>query len=98
MDMLPVILFCEENCFLASRAYAQRYPNRNLPDKLSLKKYFSISQNYGNVVYKNLVGRNLLLENEFAVIGSFIENPYRYLSTSERKINERTTSSFFLIE
>ena len=51
----------------------------NLPDKSSLKKYFSISQSYGSVVSKNPIKQKPVFgskENEFDVVGSFIEHPY----------------------
>ena len=81
--MLLVILFCEENCFLASRAYAQRYPNRNLPDKRSVEKLLVLFRRAGSVVYIKVIRQPVIRteENEFVVIGSFIENLYIYKSS-----------------
>ena len=79
--MLLVILFCEENCFLISRAYAQRYPKRNLPDKRFFEKLLVLFRKAGGVVYKKHIRQKLVVgseEIEFAVIGSFIKNSYIY--------------------
>ena len=64
MDMLPVILFCEENCFLASRAYAQRYPNGNFPDKRFFEKLLVLFRRAGSVVYKKTIRQKPVVGSE----------------------------------
>lgn len=53
VDMILVIGECEENCLLASRVYAQKYPNRRHPTKRSLEYLLQVFRRTGSVSYKN---------------------------------------------
>lgn len=52
IDMILVIGECLENCFLASRVYAQKYPNRNHPNKRVLQKLLDRFRATGDVAYR----------------------------------------------
>jgi len=78
MDMLLVILFCEDNGLLAWRVYAQIYPNRNFLDKSQFEKLLFLFRRADSVVYEKPIRQKPVIwseENEFELISSFIENP-----------------------
>lgn len=89
IDMILAIGECLENCLLASRVYAQKYPDRNHPNKLVFKRLLHEFRRTGSVAYENanrpkpIIGNE---ENEFLIMGSIIENPH----TSQRKIERDT--------
>lgn len=62
IDMILIIGECEENCLLASRVYAQKYPERSHPDKRSFEKLLETFRQSGSVVYKKKTDKNLLPE------------------------------------
>lgn len=89
IDMILVIGECEENCFLASRVYAQKYPDRNHPNKDVLTRLLEVFRETGSVSYKKVCRQKPITgneENEFLVIGSAVEDP----QTSQRKISHET--------
>lgn len=97
IDMILVIGQCEENCLLASRVYAQRYPNRRHPNRRSLEKLLQLFRRTGSVSYlkpdrqKPVTGNE---ENEYLVMESLVEDP----QTSQRKVYKATGISRRSIE
>lgn len=86
IDMILTIGESQENCLLASRVYAQKYPDRNHPDKRVLQKLLEVFRRTGSVAYQKVNRPKLVTEdydNEFQVIGSIIENPH----ASQREIS-----------
>lgn len=85
VDMVLTIGECNENCLLASRVYAQKYPDREHPDKRVFQKLLERFRATGSVAYTKQNKTKPVAdneENEFIVLGSVAENP----STSTRKI------------
>lgn len=89
IDMILVIGECNENCLLASRVYAQKYPNRRHPNRRSLENLLQVFRRTGSVCCQKPERQRPITgneENHFVVIESLIENPH----TSQRKISETT--------
>lgn len=89
VDMIFVLGECQRNPLLASRVYAQRYPERRHPQTVSFQKLLERFVNSaGSVAYstKNYNGRVVNEENEFVVLGSVQENP----RVSTREISRTT--------
>lgn len=87
IDMIFILGECLQNCFLASRIYAERFPNRNHPNRAAFERLLTLFRRTGSVQYKNPTKKKPVTgneENEFAVIASVIENPY----TSQNLIAE----------
>lgn len=88
-DMILVIGECFENCLLAERVYAQKYPNRRHPDKRAFKKLLETFRATGGVNYpKKAILKPVIHDNDnqFLVLGSVIENP----NTSTRVVARET--------
>lgn len=77
VDMIFILGECEKNCFLASRVYTPRYPERRHPDKWSLQNLLERFAQTGNVNYTKPVRNRPVRteENELAVLLSVTENP-----------------------
>lgn len=92
IEMILIIGECYENTLLASRVYAQRYPEREHPQKASFDMLLARFRATGSVAYTK---QNKMMtvtgneENAFLVLGSVIENP----NTSTRKIARDTDIS-----
>lgn len=92
IDMLLTIGECEENCLLASRVYAQKYPQRKHPDKRVLERLLRDFRRTGNVAYEKANRRKTIVgneENELRILGAIIENPH----VSQRQISRDTDIS-----
>lgn len=79
IDMIFVIGECLQNCLLASRVYAERYPNRNHPNKAVFERLFAQFKRTGSVVNEKPRREKPVTSNdevELAVILSVIENPH----------------------
>lgn len=79
IDMIFILGECLQNCLLASRVYAQRFPNRNHPNKVVFERLLALFRQNGTVQYQKLVKIKPVTENEeieLAVIASVIENPH----------------------
>lgn len=79
IDMIFILGECLQNSLLASRVYAQRFPNRNHPSKVVFERLLTQFRQTGSVQYKKPTTRKPVTENEeteFAVIASVIENPH----------------------
>lgn len=72
----------DKNSFLASRIYAQRFPERRHPDCRCFERLRRRFERTGNVQYKKKTRTNNE-ENEFLIVASVIEDPH----TSSRKIS-----------
>lgn len=85
-DMIFILGEAERNCLLASRIYAQRYPDRRHPDSRSLKKLLKRFQETGGTNYKkpNKSKSVRTEENTLSVMLAVNENP----STSQREVSE----------
>lgn len=92
IDMVLVIGECQENCFLASRVYAQKYPTRKRPNEAVFRRLLQTFRRTGNVSYekvrrtKHVTGNE---ENKFRVLTSIVENSH----VSQRKIASQTDVS-----
>lgn len=86
VDMVLCIGECLENCLLASKVYAQKYPDRRHPQKEVFERLLNRFHATGNVAYekvnknKTVIGDNV---NELDVLLSVTENP----NISTRKIS-----------
>lgn len=92
IDMILSIGECHENCLLASRVYAQRYPGRNHPTKRVFERLLETFRRTGSVAYEKSNRQSSVTgneENEFQVVGSIIENPH----VSQRQISHQTALS-----
>uniref|UniRef100_V5IAH9 DUF4817 domain-containing protein n=1 Tax=Anoplophora glabripennis TaxID=217634 RepID=V5IAH9_ANOGL len=85
VDMMSTIGECYENCFLASRVYAQKYPDRIHPNKKVFERLLARFRATGGTAYNKQRKPKRVTdneENEFMVLGLVVENP----NTSTRKI------------
>lgn len=66
------------NCLLASRIYAQKYPDQRHPNNRAFTKLKASFEESGNVMYKKQERANPVLneENAFSVLLSVTENPH----------------------
>ncbi|ERL95784.1 hypothetical protein D910_00298 [Dendroctonus ponderosae] len=81
IDMIFTLGECHKNSLLASRVYAQKFPERNDPKPTVFKRFLHQFEETGSVNYKKPITRKSVTEDEenvFAVIGSVIENPNNY--------------------
>ncbi|CAG9840713.1 unnamed protein product [Diabrotica balteata] len=88
VDMILIIGECNENCFLTARAYAQKYPNRDRPDKRTLERILDRFRTTGSVAYSKQTPNKPVIdheENEFNVLASIAEDA----NTSGRKISNQ---------
>ncbi|KAJ8909342.1 hypothetical protein NQ315_005970 [Exocentrus adspersus] len=76
-SMIYVIGSCEENCFLASRVYAQKFPERRHPDSRSLENLRERFNRTGSVAYEKQTRTKTVLneENALAISIAIVENP-----------------------
>ncbi|KAJ8910240.1 hypothetical protein NQ315_002564 [Exocentrus adspersus] len=74
-SMIYVIGSCEENCFLASRVYAQRFPERRHPDSRSLENLRERFNRTGSVAYEKQTRTKTVLNEENALAISLAINP-----------------------
>ncbi|KAJ8950566.1 hypothetical protein NQ318_015699 [Aromia moschata] len=88
VDMVFVLGACHRNPLLASRVYAQRYPDRRHPRKYSFQLVLDRFVNTGSIqhIKRNRSNNVVTEENEFLVLGCIQENP----ETSVRQISHTT--------
>lgn len=88
IDMVFILGECGRNPLLASRVYAERYPDRTHPRRESFQLVLDRFSNSGNIHNPKRIRRNVVAteENEFLVLGCIQENP----KTSVRKISRTT--------
>ncbi|KAJ8911973.1 hypothetical protein NQ315_003251 [Exocentrus adspersus] len=86
VDMIFILGESLKNCFLASRLYAQRYPERRHPDRRSLQNLLERFTQTGHTEYTKPVRNRSVRteENELAVLLQVTENP----STSQKAIGD----------
>ncbi|ERL93032.1 hypothetical protein D910_10334 [Dendroctonus ponderosae] len=92
IDMIFTLGECHKNSLLASRVYAQNFPERNQPKPTVFKRFLHQFEESGNVNYKKLITRKSVTEDEenvFTKIGSVIENP----NVSQNLISKSTNFS-----
>ncbi|ERL88085.1 hypothetical protein D910_05474 [Dendroctonus ponderosae] len=92
IDMIFTLGECHKNCILASRVYAQKFPERNHPKPTVFKRLLHQFEETGSVNYKKPITRKSVTENEenvFTIIGSLIENP----NLSQNLISKSTNIS-----
>lgn len=92
IDMIFTLGECSQNSFLASRVYAQKFPDRNHPRPAVFERLLNQFKESGSVCYKKPKKAKPVTENEenvFTVIGSVIENP----NISQSQISENTSIS-----
>lgn len=85
IDMVLVIGECYENCLLAAKVYAQKYPDREHPRKEVFERLLNRFRATGNVAYEKVTITKSITDNEdnkMEVLQSVIENP----NTSTRVI------------
>lgn len=77
VNMIYVIGECLGNCFLASRVYAEKFPNNRHPDDRVLKKLKERFEHTGSVEYKKETRTKSVLneENQLAITMSVVETP-----------------------
>lgn len=77
-DMVFVLGECQKNPLLASRVYAQRFPDRRHPQEISFRRLLQRFIESGQIKYARRGGPSTVIteENEFLVLGSVQENPY----------------------
>lgn len=79
IDMIFILGECLQNSLLASRVYAERFPNRNHPNRAAFERLLVQFKETGSVQYKTVPKRKPITENEdieFAVIAATVENPH----------------------
>lgn len=89
VDMTFILGECFRNCLLASRVYAERYPDRPHPDKRAFEELLQTFCETGSVSYKKQTKEKCVVnneDNEFLVLGSVVENP----NVSSREISRQT--------
>lgn len=77
--MIYIIGKCDENCLLASRVYAQRFPHRPHPDERKFRKVKDRFERTGSVKYERRSHHQNVTaseENKMSVMLSVIENPH----------------------
>lgn len=87
VDMTLIIGECQRNCFLASRVYAQRYPNRRHPQAKCFVNLLDRFMRTANANYEKSARQGRVSSNEdkeFFIVASAIDNPH----TSVRKVAE----------
>ena len=92
ISMILIIGECEENCLLASRVYAQKYPERNHPDKRVFERLLRDFKRSGSVAYPKAVRPGTIVgneEKELDVLGAITENSY----VGQREVSEITNIS-----
>jgi Helix-turn-helix domain (DUF4817) len=92
--MVYAIGEANENCFLASRIYAEKYPDEKHPDERAFKKLKKRFENTGSVNYTVRKRRKVVSneENSFKVIASAVENPHVSQRQAERQLGISKTS------
>lgn len=77
VDMIFILGESQKNCFLASRIYAERYPERRHPDKRSLQNLMERFSQTGKVEYPKPVRDKPVRteEKELDVMLQVVENP-----------------------
>lgn len=89
VDMTFILGECFRNCLLASRVYAQKYPDRAHPDKRAFQNLLQTFCETGSVNYQKPTQAKYVVnveDNEFLVLGSVAEN----INVSSRKISRET--------
>lgn len=79
IDMIFILGECLQNSLLASRIYAERFPDRNHPNKAAFERLLIQFKETGSVEYRKVPLRKPVIENEdteFAVIAAVVENPH----------------------
>lgn len=92
--MIYVIGACDENCFLASRVYAQKFPDRRHPDVRSLQNVKERFDRTGSVAYeKKTRSKSVLTEdNELAITLAVVENPEASVRNISRDLEIKKSS------
>lgn len=89
VDMIYILGECLKNALLASRVYAQRYPNRRHPEARVFEQVMNRFQRTGNVRYEKETRKTCISEeNKMNVILSVVEDP---------QISCRTISNNFMM-
>lgn len=85
VDMTFIIGESQRNCLLASRLYAERYPNRRHPQVCSFSRLLERFVASGNVKYKPVCQQKDVTneDNQFQVLQAVVEKP----SVSQRTIS-----------
>ncbi|KAJ8914004.1 hypothetical protein NQ315_012027, partial [Exocentrus adspersus] len=93
VDMIFILGESLKYCFLASRLYAQRYPERRHPDRRSLQNLLERFTQTGHTEYtKSVRNRSVRTEeNELAVLLQVTENPL----TSQKAIGDAVGVTHF---
>lgn len=83
IDMVYTLGECHKNCFLASRVYREKFPDRRSPDLRTFQKLRERFDRTGTVKYEKLLRAKTVTtaENGFNVIASAVEDPHS--STAE---------------
>ncbi|ERL96020.1 hypothetical protein D910_00812 [Dendroctonus ponderosae] len=92
IDMIFTLGESHKNCLLASRVYAQKFPERNHPKPTVFKRLLHQFEESGRVNYKKPITRKSVTEDEenvFTVFGSVIESP----NVSQNLISKSTNIS-----
>lgn len=79
IDMVFILGECLQNSLLACRVYAERFPNRNHPNKAAFERLLAQFKETGSVEYKTDPKRKPITENEdieLAVIAEVVEDPH----------------------
>lgn len=91
IDMIYTLGESDRNCFLASRIYAQKYPDRAHPQEASFKNLKNRFEETGDISYKknHRTKRTTNEDNEHVVLLSLVEDCH----TSSRNISRQTDIS-----
>lgn len=92
INMIFILGECRQNCLLASRVYAHRFPVRNHPKPAVFERLLNQFRESGSVSYKKPITKKPVTEDEdnvFSVVGAVIENP----NISQNQISENTNVS-----
>ncbi|ERL95994.1 hypothetical protein D910_00761 [Dendroctonus ponderosae] len=73
IDMIFTLGECHKNCLLASRVYAQKFPERNHPNPTVFKRFLHQFEETGSVNYKKPITRKSVTEDEENIF-AFFEN------------------------
>lgn len=100
VDMIFVLGECERNPLLASRIYAQRYPERRHPQNASFRTVLERFVTTGSVQKKKR-NRNSIVateEREFHVVALLQENPHRSIREISKTVEISATSVYRIVK
>lgn len=92
--MIYVIGECFGNCFLASRVYAQKFPDRRHPDTRTLQNLKERFDRTGSVAYEKKTRSKPVLhdQNELAISLAVVENPEISIRQLSRDLEVKKSS------